>query len=423
MIGAKPEPAHPEEIAARVRAFVTEELIPRHADIHRTIQAEPPGHRPAILAELKAQARAQGLWNLGLPSLERSDPGTRLSNREFAPIAQTMGWLYWAPEVFNCHAPDLPNMEMLMRLATPAQRAQWLEPLLRGECSSGFAMTEPDVASSDARNIQCLMRRDGDHYVLDGKKWFVGNCGLANWRFVIVIACSEPDAAPGARHSAIVVPVDAPGFEVVRQVPILGSRHRFSPPGEVRLRGVRVPVENLLGKPGQGFAAAQLRLATARIHHCMRFLGAAELALRLMIERAARRNPFGVPLIERETFHRWVALSRIEIAQARLLVLHAAERLDAEGPGGARAPIAMIKLAVARCCMAVADRAVQVFGAAGIAEDTPIASFFAEARAFRIYDGPDEVHLRTLARLEISEPTELPGGLLDALTVATGSTP
>jgi acyl-CoA dehydrogenase len=411
---------HDELLRERLVAFMHEEILPRHAQVHREIMAAEPGHRPAVFGELKARARALGLWNLGLPTLPDDAPGTRLNNEAFAPLAEIMGWVYWAAEIFNCHAPDLPNMEMLVQLATPEQRRQWLDPQLAGEVSSGFAMTEPDTASSDARNISCRIERDGDHWVLNGRKWFVGNCGRENWRFVIAMGVTDPEAPPTRRHSAVIVPVDAPGVEVVRQVPILGYRHHYGPHGELRFVDARVPVENLLGEQGRGFAAAQVRLATARIHHCMRFLGAAEVVLRLMIERAAERHPFGQPLIERETVQHWIARSRLELEQARLMTLEAARQLDARGGIGARRPIAMIKLAVAEACFRLGDRAVQTFGAAGVTEDTPVASFFAEARAFRIYDGPDEVHLRTLARMELEDGGRWPGKLLPLLHVPAG---
>ncbi|MEZ5741813.1 MAG: acyl-CoA dehydrogenase family protein [Burkholderiaceae bacterium] len=391
------------QVLERLKAFMMAEVLPRHAQVHREMEANPAGHRPALIDALKEKARAQGLWNLGLPGLADGQPGTRLSNVQFAPIAEVLGWVYWAPELFNCHAPDLPNMEMLDKLASPAQREKWLDPLLAGGIYSGFAMTEPGVASSDARNIGCRIDRDGDEWVLNGRKWFVGNCGVRNWRFVVAIGVTDPQAPPTRRHSSIIVPTDAPGFEVVRQVPILGTRHRWSPHGEVRFNNLRVPAENLLGERGKGFAAAQVRLATARIHHCMRFLGGAEIVLRLMIERARQRETFGKRLIERETMQAWIARSRLELDQARLLTLEAARQLDEKGGIGARRIISMIKLAVAEACYQVADRAIQTFGAAGITEDTPVGSFFAEARAFRIYDGPDEVHLQTIARMELAE--------------------
>lgn len=409
-----------DPLRERLRVFMLEQVLPRHAEVHRAIMSGPPGHRPPAFHELRARARAQGLWNMGLPSLPDSAPGTRLSNEAFAPMAEIMGWVYWAAELFNCHAPDLPNMEMLVQLANAEQRRQWLQPLLEGSVCSGFAMTEPDVASSDARNIRCRIERDGDHWVLNGRKWFVGNCGRENWSFVIAMGVTDPEAPPTRRHSAVIVPVDAPGVEVVRQVPVLGSRHHFSPHGELRFDNARIPLGNLLGEQGRGFAAAQVRLATARIHHCMRFLGAAEVVLRLMIERAAQRHPFGQALIERETVQAWIARSRLELTQARLLTLEAARQLDALGGIGARRIISMIKLAVAEACFALGDRAIQVFGAAGVTEDTPVGSFFAESRAFRIYDGPDEVHLRTIARMELDEGANWSEPLLPMLHVPAG---
>jgi len=415
------QPVPIDILRERLVAFMHEQIFPRHADVHREIMRSPAGHRPAVFAELRARARAQGLWNLGMPLLPDDAPGTRLSNLQFAPMAEIMGWVYWAAEIFNCHAPDLPNMEMLAQLADEDQRRQWLDPLLEGRISSGFAMTEPDVASSDARNISCSIERDGDSWVLNGRKWFVGNCGRQDWRFVIAMGVTDPEAPPTRRHSAVIVPVNAPGVEVVRKVPVLGTRHHFSTHGELRFVDARVPAGNLLGERGRGFAAAQVRLATARIHHCMRFLGAAEVVLRLMIERASQRHPFGIALIERETIQHWIARSRLELDQARLMVLDAARQLDELGGIGARRSISMIKLAVAQACFALGDRAIQTFGAAGVTEDTPIGSFFAEARAFRIYDGPDEVHLRTIARMELDETgSRWPAPLLPMLHVPAG---
>lgn len=392
--------------AVRLKTFMHAEILPRHLEMQRFVAANPAGARPEFTKDLKCKAREQGLWNLGLPDLTPDMPGTRLDNAEFAPLAEILGQVYWAAEIFNCHAPDLPNMEMLAKIGTEAQKRRWLTPLLLGDISSAFGMTEPKVASSDARNISCRIEDAGDHLRLNGHKWFVGNITLPNLEFVIVMGESDPDAAPNARHSAVIVPVDTPGFEIVREVPVLGFQHRYRPHGEVILNDVRVPKENLLGAWGKGFAAAQVRLATARIHHCMRSIGGAELMIGLMCERAERRTTFGVKLSERDKIQEFVALSRIEIDQARMITLAAARTLDAQGSKAAQREISVIKLAVARACFAVADRAVQVFGAMGLTDDSPVADFYAAMRAFRIYDGPDEVHMRTIAKHEFKRQAQ-----------------
>jgi len=399
-------------VAGRLVAFMADEIFPRHLEMQAFIENNKPGTRPKFLATLQEKARQQGLWNLGLPELPDNAPGTRLTNTEFAPIAETLGQIHWAAEVFNCQAPDLPNMEMLVKVGTAAQKERWLYPMLDGKIKSGFAMTEPNVASSDALNIACKITEDGDDFVLNGHKWFAGNVGLDCWQFIIVIGKSDPQAEPHARHSAIIVPVASNGLEVVRHVPVLGFQHRAKPHGEIRLNNVRVPRENLLGERGRGFAAAQVRLATARIHHCMRSIGGAELMISLMVERARARKAFGKKLSEHDKIREFIALSRVEVDQARLLTLAAAEALDAKGSKGARREISMIKLAVASACYNVADRAVQVFGAMGLTNDSPVADYFAQMRALRIYDGPDEVHVHSIARHEFKRQQEREGAPL-----------
>lgn len=402
-----------QDLTAKLDRFVETRILPRHQEMDAFVRAERPGARPDFMEELKQDARSAGLWNMGLEKLPADVDGSPMSNSDFAPIAERLGRVYWSAEVFNCHAPDLPNMEMLTKIGTEAQQEKWLRPLLEGRIKSGFAMTEPQTASSDARNISCRIEDKGDHFVLNGHKWFVGNTGLDNWAFLVVIGQTDPDAAPNSRHSAVIVPTDAEGVHTVREIPVLGFQHRFRPHGEILLKDVVVPRENLLGDRGRGFAAAQVRLATARIHHCMRSIGAAELVLSLMTERAHMRETFGRSLIERDKIQEFIALSRVEINQARLLTLNAARVLDEKGSKGAQREISMIKLAVARTGFAVADRAVQVFGAMGVTDDSPIADFFAQMRALRIYDGPDEVHVRTIARHEVAhQKTAAPGGLL-----------
>jgi acyl-CoA dehydrogenase len=402
-----------QDLTETLQGFVETRIQPRHHEMNDFVMSEKPGARPAMMNELQQEARAAGLWNMGLERLPEGVDGTPMSNSGFAPIAERLGRVYWSAEVFNCQAPDLPNMEMLQKVGTEAQQDRWLRPLLEGKTKSGFAMTEPQTASSDARNITCRIEDKGDHLVLNGHKWFVGNTGLDNWAFIVVIGQTDPEAAPNARHSAVIVPTDAEGLHVVREVPVIGFQHRFRPHGEVILKDVVVPRENLLGEKGAGFAAAQVRLATARIHHCMRTIGAAELMLSLMAERAQARTTFGKLLIERDKIQEFLALSRIEIDQARLLTMNAARVLDEKGSRGAQREISMIKLAVARAGFAVADRAVQVFGAMGLTNDSPVADFFTQMRALRIYDGPDEVHVRTISRHEIAhQKNAAPDGLL-----------
>ena len=335
-----------------------------------------------------------------LPHLRDDEPGTRLSNLEYAPLAEIMGRVSWASEAFNCNAPDTGNMELLHMFATPAQRAQWLVPLLDGEIRSAFAMTEPDVASSDATNITTSIRRDGDHYVINGRKWFITNAAHPHCRILIVMGKTDPDAEKHRQQSMVLVPRDTPGVEVVRNINIV---NHFAPEGhcEIVFRNVRVPVANLLGDEGSGFALAQARLGPGRIHHCMRSIGAAELALELMIERAQERKAFGKYLHQHGTVGEWIARSRIEIDQARLLVLKTAWMIDNVGAKGARKEISMIKALVPAMHTAVCERAMQTFGAMGISPDTPLADHWTWGRALRFVDGPDEVHLQAIARIEV----------------------
>ncbi len=404
--------ARPDLVPA-LRRFMQAEAFPRARTMSAFAEANPPGARPAWFADLKRRAQDEGLWNLGLPDLPDWAPGTRLTNLEFAPLAEIMGAVPWAPELFNCHAPDLPNMEMLLKIGTEAQKDRWLLPLLKGEIQTGFSMTEPGVASSDARNIATRIEDAGDRWIVTGRKWFTGNASSPKAAFTVLIGVSDPDAAAYARHSAVIVPFDAPGVRVVRDIPVLGFRNRQSPSCEVAFEGVEIPKDHLLGERGRGFAAAQVRLATARIHHCMRSIGGAELMLALMVERSRTRETFGRPIADHDKVREYVALSRVELDQARLLTLNAADALDRKGSRAAQSEISMIKLAVAGACMQVADRAVQVFGAMGMTDDSPAADFFAAMRAFRIYDGPDEVHVRTIARSEFDrQAAENPDGLM-----------
>jgi len=387
-----------EALRERLLAFMEQRVVPEIPAFERDAAA---GVRPPSMIEpLKAEARAEGLWNLFLPGLEDNAPGTRLSNLDYAPLAEIMGRVYWASEVFNCSAPDTGNMELLHLAATAEQRERWLKPLLAGEIRSCFAMTEPDVASSDATNIKSPIRREGDHYVINGRKWFITGAADPRCRLCIFLGVTDPDAPPHGRHSMVLVPMDTPGIEIVRNLPIM---HHTAPEGhcEMRFQDVRVPVANLLGEEGKGFALAQARLGPGRIHHCMRSIGQCELALELLCARAREREAFGRKLFEHGTVAEWIALSRLEIDQARLLVLRAAWMLDRFGNKAARTEVSAIKVVVPRLQTTVLDRAIQVFGSMGLTPDTPLSFLWSWGRALRFIDGPDEVHLRTVARHEM----------------------
>ena len=382
----------------QVTQFMDRYVVPAMPDWSREVASGNP--HPALMEDLKTLAREEGLWNLFLPGLKSDEPGQVLTNLEYAPLAETMGRVAWASEIFNCSAPDTGNMEILHLFATPAQRQAWLIPLLEGRIRSCFAMTEPDVASSDATNIQTVIRRDGDDYVINGRKWFISGAAHPMCRFAIVMGVTDPNGETHRRQSMVIVPMDAPGLRVERNIPVM---HHTSPEGhcEIVLREVRVPVSNLIAEEGSGFAIAQARLGPGRIHHCMRSIGQCELALRLMCERAAERKTFGCYLHQHANVAEWIARSRIEIDQARLLVLKTAWMIDRVGAKGAAKEIAMIKALVPSVHTAVCDRAMQVFGAMGLSPDTPLAALWTFGRVLRIADGPDEVHLRTVARQEV----------------------
>ena len=358
---------------------------------------------PPIVEELKARARECGLWNLFLPD---DRWGAGLSNLEYAPLAEITGRSpHIAPEALNCSAPDTGNMELLVAFGTPEQQQRWLAPLLNGEIRSCFGMTEPDVASSDPTNLATRIRRDADEYVITGRKWWSTGTGDPRCKVAIIMGVSDPEAEPHRRHSMILVPLDTPGVDVIRDLTTFGYTDQHGH-GEVVYDDVRVPAANLLGEEGAGFAIAQARLGPGRIHHCMRAIGMAERSLELMVARAQARTAFGGPLAEQGVIATWIAESRIEIEQARLLVLKAAWLMDTVGNKAARTEIAAIKVVAARMLATVADRAIQVFGGKGVTEDVPLASFYAIARQLRIVDGPDEVHLRTVARQEFRRARE-----------------
>lgn len=395
--------AKTSEYAAKLQAFMDTEVFPAEAIYEHQRQelraAGKPHGLPAIVEELKAKARAQGLWNLFLP--HSHDPHHGLTVTEYATLAEITGWSpEIAPEAINCAAPDTGNMELLDMFGTLAQKKEWLEPLLDGRIRSAFAMTEPDVASSDARNIRTSIVRDGDEYVINGTKWWTTGAMDERCEILIVMGKTNPDADAYHQQSMVLVPMKTPGVKVVRNLLVLGYEDQHGH-AEVSFTNVRVPVANLVGAEGDGFALAQARLGPGRIHHCMRAIGMAERALSLMIQRAVSREAFGKPLAQQGVIQDWIAQARIEIEQARLLVLKAAWMIDTVGAKGARKEIAAIKVAVPQMAERIIDHAIQSHGGAGVSQDTPLASMYAGIRTLRIVDGPDEVHIRDIARLEI----------------------
>ncbi|HEU4422945.1 MAG TPA: acyl-CoA dehydrogenase family protein [Pilimelia sp.] len=356
---------------------------------------------PPIVADLKKEARSRGLWNLFLP---HGKWGAGLTNLEYAPIAELTGRSpYIAPEAMNCAAPDTGNMELLAMFGTQEQQERWLRPLLDGEMRSCFSMTEPDVASSDANNIATRIERDGDEYVITGRKWWSSGAMNPRCRLSIVMGISDPDGPRHRRHSMILVPMDAPGVRVVRPTTVFGYDDRsHGGHAEIGFDGVRVPAGNLLGGENEGFALAQARLGPGRIHHCMRLIGMAERALELMCQRVLQRHTFGTAIAEHGVVREWIADARIRLEQARLLVLKTAWLMDTVGNKGAAMEIAAIKVVAPETAVWVIDRAIQAYGAAGVSQDTPLASLYAHARTLQIADGPDEVHRRSVARRELA---------------------
>ncbi|MCP5153158.1 MAG: acyl-CoA dehydrogenase family protein [Ectothiorhodospiraceae bacterium] len=383
----------------KVSAFMADHVYPAEAEYHHQhAHAADRFAAPPIVETLKARARAAGLWNLFLPDAER---GAGLTNVEYAPLAEIMGRSTIGPECFNCSAPDTGNMEILWRFGTEAQKARWLEPLLAGEIRSGFAMTEPAVASSDATNIEGTIERDGDEYVINARKWWTSGAGDRRCRLLIFMGKTDTAAEKYRQQSMVLVPTDAPGVRVVRPLTVFG--YDDAPKGhmEVAFENVRVPIDNVLLGEGRGFEIAQARLGPGRIHHCMRLIGVAERAVEAMCNRATERTAFGRKLAEHGAVMEAIAHSRMEIEQARLLVLKTAWLIDTVGNKGARAEVAMIKAVVPPMAQRVLDRAIQVHGAAGVSQDFGLAAAFAHTRALRIADGPDEVHRRTVARTEL----------------------
>jgi acyl-CoA dehydrogenase len=388
------------ELSEQLEAFMAAHVLPQEERYYEQVAAtgDPHGEAP-LLEDLKALARAEGLWNLFMP-----DPawGPGLSTLEYAPLAEIMGRVHWAPEVFNCSAPDTGNMEVLARYGTRAQQERWLVPLLDGQIRSCFSMTEPAVASSDARNIRSSIRREGEEYVVDGHKWWTSGAGRARCAVSIFMGVTDPDAEPYRQQSMVLVPLDAPGITTVRGLTVFGYE---DPEGhmEMRFEGVRVPAENLLQEEGDGFRIAQGRLGPGRIHHCMRLIGLAERALDLMLRRVVQRHAFGKELARQGVIQEWIAESRCEIEQARLLTLKAAWMIDAVGAKAARTEIAAIKVVAPAMACRVIDRAIQAHGGMGVSQDTFLARAYAGARSLRLADGPDEVHKASIAKGELAK--------------------
>lgn len=405
-----------QQLLASLQRFMDDQVLPSMAEWHRWSDAAV---FPLDLIEgLKASARSLGLWNLFLPSLRDDQPGTRLDHADYAPLAEAMGRVPWSAEVFNCNAPDSGNIELLQLFATPQQRERWLDPLLRGEIRSCFAMSEPDVASSDPTQLELAIVRDGDGWRLNGRKWFITGAAHPQCRVALLMGRNggaTPDAAgPHSSHSIVMVPMDARGLLLERNIPVM-DHQALDGHCELVFRDVWVPADHLLGEPGAGFAMAQARLGPGRVHHAMRSIGQCELALELMCERALERRAFGQRIADHANVQDWIAASRLEIDQARLLVLRAAWRLDqglgADLPPSARQQLqaasrvdaSAIKLVTAQLQTRVLDRAMQIFGAMGLTPDTPLARLWAWGRALRILDGPDAVHLRSVARDELRQ--------------------
>lgn len=387
-------------LISKLERFMEENVYPGEKVFEEQLNAQETRWAavPPIMEELKAKAKQEGLWNLFLPDNEY---GAGLSNLEYAPLCEIMGRSIIAPEVFNCNAPDTGNMEVLARYGSDEQKEKWLKPLLNGEIRSCFSMTEPDTASSDATNISCSIVRDGDEYIVNGRKWWSSGAGDPRCKIAIVMGKTNPDAPRHEQQSMILVPLDTPGVKIERMLPVFGYDDAPHGHAEITYENVRVPAENIIWGEGKGFAIAQGRLGPGRIHHCMRLIGAAERALELLCKRIQNRAPFGKPLAEQGVIRQWVAESRIEIEQARLLTLKAAYMMDTVGNKVARKEIAMIKAVAPRMALAVIDRAIQAFGGAGVSDDFPLARLWANARTLRLADGPDEVHLDQIARLEI----------------------
>jgi acyl-CoA dehydrogenase len=392
-----------QDLAKRLTAFMDEHVYPAEPVFERQLaEAKDRWSELPITAELKAKAKAAGLWNLWLPKKHYPE---RLSNRDYATLCEIMGRSAIGPEAFNCSAPDTGNMETLILYGSEEQKKRWLPPLMDGEIRSCFAMTEPDVASSDATNIRTEIRREGDSYVINGRKWWTTGAPDSRAKILIVMGRTDPAAPVHRQQSMVLVPMDTPGVKVVRPLSVFGYDDAPHGHAEVVFENVRVPVENILVGEGHGFEIAQGRLGPGRIHHCMRTIGLAERALETLCQRALARTAFGKPLADQGVTRHWIAESRMEIDQARLLTLQAAQMIDEVGTKAARAEIAMIKVVAPNMAQKVVDRAIQVCGAGGLSQDFHLAYAYARARSIRILDGPDEVHRETIAKLELRKHT------------------
>ncbi len=386
-----------KDLLARVEAFMAEHILPAEDEMHQQAAADP-WSTPPLMNELKAKAKAAGLWNLFLPPVY-GDYSPGLTSLEYAPLAEEMGRVLWASEVFNCAAPDTGNMEVLAKYGSEQQKKQWLVPLLAGEIRSAFAMTEPDVASSDATNIETRIERDGDEYVINGKKFYISGACRKQCEILIVMGKTDPtNANRYIQQSQVLVPMNTPGVKVIRPMTVFG--YNDSPEGhaEIHFDNVRVPVENIIVGEGKGFEIAQGRLGPGRIHHCMRSVGAAQRALELMCKRANERVVFGRPMIKQQSVREDIAKSACQIEQARLMILKTADKMDSHGNKAAKDLIAMIKIVAPNMALDVIDRAIQIYGAAGVGQDTFLAHMFAAQRILRLADGPDQVHMMQLGR-------------------------
>ena len=389
------------ELQDKLKTFFADHIYPNEELYEKAIiDSGNPLHIPEILNELKSKAKSENLWNLFLPDKEY---GYGLSNVDYAPLAEITGHNWWAPEVFNCSAPDTGNMEILAEFGTAEQKKQWLEPLLEGEIRSCFAMTEPNVASSDATNIGSSIVSDGDNYVINGRKWWTSNAINPNAKICIFMGVTNPDSPPYQRQSQVLVPMDSEGLSIIRPMQVFGYDDGYTGHPELLFENVVVPKSNIIGGEGMGFKIAQARLGPGRIHHCMRAIGMAERALSLMIDRSLERETFGQKLAEQGVIQDWIARSRIKIEEARLLTLKTAWLIDTVGKEEAKIEISSIKVSVVEAASYVIDKAIQTFGAMGLSQDTPLARMSAGARVLRIADGPDEVHLRSIARREINK--------------------
>jgi acyl-CoA dehydrogenase len=394
-----------KELRERLLAFMDEHVYPAEAVYHEQLLASGDPHsHPPVMEELKDRARDLGLWNLFLPEPSDGVDAPGLSNLDYAPLAEIMGRSHIASEACNCAAPDTGNMEVLNLFGTPDQKERWLRPLLDGEIRSAFVMTEPEVASSDATNIELRIERDGDEYVLNGRKWWASGALRERCKVFIVMGKTDPDGPPFKQQSMILVPRESPGVTIVRNLPVFGYVDQEGH-AEILFEDARVPASNLISEEGHGFLIAQARLGPGRIHHCMRTIGAAERALELMCLRASQRVTFGQPVAERANVQDWIAESRIEIDMARLLTLNAAWLMDTVGNKHARTEISAIKVAAPNVALKVIDRAIQVHGGGGVSDDFPLATMYAHLRTLRLADGPDEVHKRSIARRELRRVT------------------